>query len=231
MSKQFVGIIIAVIVVLGAIFALSGNKNSPNSGSQSNPGTLTQHVEGQGTTGVTLVEYGDYQCPYCGEYFPTVKQVVAEYGDKIKFQFRNFPLTSLHQNAFAAARAAEAAALQNKFWEMHDLLYQSQNVWSGLSNPLPTFDQFAQQLNLNLNQFKSDYASIKVNNLINADEAEGNKLNVQGTPTFFLDGKEIQAANSVSSFENLINAEIAKKAGSQSSAPTSSGTTSQTPAH
>lgn len=230
MSKQFLAVIVVVILVLGGIFAFSGNKNSKSSSGNSKPGTLTEHIEGQGTTGVTLLEYGDYQCPFCGEYFPTVKQIQAEYGDKIKFQFRNFPLASLHQNAFAAARAAEAAGLQNKFWGMFDNLYQNQSQWSSLSNPLPTFTQYAQQLGLNIAQFKTDYASDKVNNLINADEAEGNKLNIQGTPTFYLDGKEVQINNNVSDFEKLINAEIAKKAGSQSTAPASSGTTSQTPA-
>ncbi|HUY85244.1 MAG TPA: thioredoxin domain-containing protein [Candidatus Dormibacteraeota bacterium] len=230
MSKQFLGVILIIIVVLVGIFALTGNKLSQTSSNGSSTGTLTQHVEGQGTTGVTLVEYGDYQCPYCGQYFPTVKQVVAEYGDKIKFQFRNFPLTGLHQNAFAAARAAEAAGLQNKFWEMNDVLYQTQSQWSNAGDPTTTFDQYAQQLGLNLSRYKTDYASSKVNDLINADEAEGNKLGIQGTPTFFLDGKQIQVANAASAFEKLINAEIAKKAGSSTAAPASAGQTSQTPA-
>lgn len=231
MSKQFLGVVVAILVVFIGIFALSSNKSSQTSSNgKSSSATLTQHIEGQGTTGVTLTEYGDYECPFCGQYFPTVKKVVAEYGDKIKFQFRNFPLTSIHQNAFAAARAAEAAGLQNRFWEMNDLLYQTQSQWTSASDPTTIFDQFAQQLGLNLNQFKADYASSKVNDLINADEAEGNKLGIQGTPTFFLDGKQIQVANTTSSFEKLINAEIATKAGSTATTPSSAGQTSQTPA-
>jgi len=223
-------VIIAIIVVLGGIFVFSGNKSSQTSSSKSNPGTLTEHVEGKGTTGVTLVEYGDFQCTYCAAYFPTIEQVVAKYGDKIKFQFRNFPLVNLHQNAFAAARAAEAAALQGKFWEMYQLLYQNQSLWSDSSSPMSIYESYAKQLGLNLTRFKSDYASSKVNDLINADKAEGEKLKIQGTPTFFLDGKQVQVSNNVSDFEKLIDAEIAKKAGSQSSAPANSGTTSQTKA-
>jgi protein-disulfide isomerase len=233
MSKQFWGVIIIVVLALVGVFVLSGNKS--NSSSKSGSGstsTLTQHIEGQGKSGVTLVEYGDYECPYCGQYFPTVKQIETEYDQQIYFQFRNFPLVSIHQNAFASARAAEAAGLQDKFWEMNNALYESQTQWSSASNAPPIFDQYATQLGLNLTKFKSDYASGKVNNLINADMAEGNKLGIQGTPTFFLDGKQIQVANSPATFEKLINAEIAKKASGNSSAaaPTSAGTTSQTAA-
>src|SRR4051812_25422486 len=109
MSKQFWGVIIVVILVFVGIFSLSGNKS--NGSGSSSGGGLTQHIEGQGKDGITLVEYGDYECPYCGQYFPTVKQVQAEFNQQIFFQFRNFPLVSVHQNAFASARAAEAAGL------------------------------------------------------------------------------------------------------------------------
>lgn len=235
MSKQFWGVIVVVILALVGVFILSGNNNkSGNSGkSGGSSKQLTQHIEGQGKSGVTLVEYGDYECPFCGQYAPTVEQIATEYNQQIHFQFRNFPLVGVHQNAFAAARAAEAAALQDKFWEMNKLLYESQSQWSSASNAPLIFNQYAQQLGLNLTKFKSDYNSIKVNDLINADMAEGNKLSIQGTPTFFLDGKQIQVNNSVSDFEKLINAEIAKKAGGSNSAaaPTSAGTTSQTPAN
>ena len=233
MSKQFLGVIVIVILVFVGIFALSGSKNPPSSGkSGGSTSTLTQHIEGQGKDGITLTEYGDYECPYCGQYFPVVKQVQTEYNQQIFFQFRNFPLVSIHQNAFAGARAAEAAGLMNKFWEMHDLLYENQTQWSGATDPTPFFNQYATELGLNVTQFKTDYASSQVNNLINADMAEGNKLNIQGTPTFFLDGKQISVGESAASFEKLINAEIAKKAGKSSAAtPTSSGTTSQTSAH
>lgn len=237
MSKSFWGVVIAVIIVFVGIFALTGSKsNGNNSGSST---TLTNHVEGLGQDHVTLVEYGDYQCPYCGQYYPIVKQVQQDFNNQITFQFRNFPLTSLHPNAFAGARAAEAAALQGKFWQMHDTLYEEnlQNqsgsvaTWIDASDPTPYFDQYAQQIGLNLTQFKSDYASTKVNDLITADMAEGNKLGVDATPTFFLDGKQISVGESVSAFETLIKAEIAKKAGqasSSSSTPASTGTTEQT---
>lgn len=210
MSKQFWAVIIVVILALVGIFALTG-KNSTNSGSSTANAQPTSHIVGKGTKGVTLVEYGDYQCPYCGQYAPTVKAVQTKYGDAIRLQFRNFPLVNSHQNAFAAARAAEAAGLQDKFWEMHDAIYANQSQWSISKTPSQIFDQYAIQLKLDMTKFKQDYASIKVNNLINADSAAGTKLNVQGTPAYYLDGKPIQVANTLEAFSKVIDAEIAQK--------------------
>jgi protein-disulfide isomerase len=236
MSKSFWGIVIAVVIVFVGIFALTGSKSDGSNSSSG--GTPTNHVEGLGQDQVTLVEYGDYECPYCGQYYPIVKQVQQEFNNQITFQFRNFPLTSLHPNAFAAARAAEAAALQGKFWQMHDTLYvendlsqQGTATWISASDPTPFFDQYAQQIGLNVAQFKKDYASTKVNDSINADMSAGNKLNVDATPTFFLDGKQISVGESLASFEAVIKAELAKKAGqasSTSTTPASTGTTQQT---
>lgn len=212
MSKQFWAVIIVVILALIGIFTFTGKKSTGTNNPSSASGQPTTHIIGQGTTGVTLVEYGDYQCPACGQYYPVVKAVQAKYGDAIKFQFRNFPLVSSHQNAFAAARAAEAASLQGKFWEMHDALYQSQAQWSSSSSASQIFVQYASQLKLNVAQFRQDYASIKVNDAINADSAAGTKANVQGTPSYYLDGKYVQVANTPEAFEKVIDAEIAQKA-------------------
>ncbi len=210
MSKQFWGVIAAIIIIFVGIFMLNGNKSDGGSKS-SNASALTQHTLGKGTSGVTLLEYGDYQCPFCGDYHPTIQQVVAKYGDQIKFQFRNFPLTSVHRNAFAAARAAEAAALQNKFWEMHNLLYETQSQWSAASDPTTFFNQFAQQLGLNVAKFKKDYGSNQVNDAINADMAKGTELKITGTPTFFINDKQTQISNSLESFQKVIDAAIAKQ--------------------
>ncbi|HVX24281.1 MAG TPA: thioredoxin domain-containing protein [Candidatus Saccharimonadales bacterium] len=238
MSKQFWGVILAIVLVFTGVIVASGNKNG---GTGSNA-KATSHIEGQSKDNITLVEYGDYECPYCGDYYPTVKQVAAEYATKIQFQFRNYPLVNLHQNAFAGARAAEAAALQGKFWQMHDLLYDQNQAyyasgqtlanWVGSNDPESYFIQDARQLGLNVGQFQTDYASDKVNNAINADLAAGNKVNVQGTPTFFLyvNGKKqlLSVGNTKAAFEQIINAAIAKQAGKTTTAPTSAGTTEQT---
>jgi protein-disulfide isomerase len=210
MSKQFWGIIIAIVVVFVGVIALTGkDSKAPSNGDKS---STTNHTQGAGTADVTLVEYGDFQCPYCGLYYPTVKQVQQTYGDKLKFQFVNFPLTSLHRNAFAAARAAEAAGLQGKYWEMYDLLYQNQNTWSSASDPLNNFNAYAKQLGLNVARFDQDYASSTVNDLINADMAKGNDLKLTATPTFYLNGKKIEPTNNAQDFEKAIDAAIADQA-------------------
>jgi protein-disulfide isomerase len=216
MSKQFLAVIAVIILIFAGIFVVSNHKSDNSKSSSGKSGTPTNHIEGQGKSGITLVEYGDYQCPYCEQYYPVVKQIQNEFNDQIFFQFRNFPLVNIHRNAFAGARAAEAAAAQDKFWQMHDLLYENQSQWSESSDPTPFFKQYAEQLGLNVSQFNKDYASSKVNDAINADMAAGNKLKVSGTPTFFLNGKQIQVSATASSFEQQIKDAIAKKASSQS---------------
>lgn len=219
MSKQFWAVIAGVVIVLVGVFLLTGNK-SDNSGAKGSTAAATNHVMGTGSTGVKLVEYGDYQCPYCQAYYSTVKQVVEEYKDKIYFQFVNFPLPNLHQNAFAAARAAEAADKQGKFWEMHDLLYQNSDPsgasgWVASNAPTTYFNQYATQLGLNMDKFKKDYASSDVNAAINADMSKGNKLGVEGTPSFFIDGKKVTINNTTDDFKKALDAAISKKTTNQ----------------
>ncbi len=237
MDKRFWGILAGIVVVLVAIFVITNHGSG--SGGSSGSSKPTSHVEGQNADSVTLVEYGDYQCPYCGEYYPIIKQVASLYNQDIAFQFRNLPLTQLHPNAFAGARAAEAAALQNKFWQMHDLLYQENETyyqsnqttatWINSSNPENDFVQYAQQLGLNISKFKSDYASSAVNDSITADMNAFSATGAQeATPTFFLDGTQINPTLSVSSFEGYLNAEIQKKTGHPSGISSSTSPSTST---
>lgn len=215
MSKGFWAVIAIVIVVLGGVFWATNHKSNTGGSGNAQP---SNHIEGSAKTGVTLVEYGDYECPYCGQFYPIVKQVVAQYSDQIQFQFRNLPLTQIHKNAFAGARAAEAASLQGKFWEMHDALYTNQDStgasgWVASNDPLDEyFVGFAQQIGLNVTQFKTDFASSKVNDTINADLNAFNKTGLtMATPTFILDGKQIQPGYSASDFAKYIDAAIKAK--------------------
>jgi protein-disulfide isomerase len=226
MNKAFWAVIAAVIVIFGGILLFKGNGNTPSS-SSAKP---TNHVIGKNTDGVLLVEYGDYQCPFCGEYYPVVKQVQQQYGDRITFQFRNLPLLQIHQNAFAAARAAEAADLQGKFWQMHDMLYENQQAWSSNSNARSVFEGYAQKLGLNVDKFKKDFASSTVNDRINADVLALDKTKQEkSTPTFFLNGKKIKPT-SVEEFSKLIDEAIAAKKADNSSA-TSTTTPPTTPSN
>lgn len=210
-SKQFWIIIALTVLIFGGIFVVNSNKKAENSSTAKNS-KGTEHIRGKNTAGVKLVEFGDYQCPGCGAFFPTVEQVVQKYGDQIAFQFKNFPLTSIHPNAFAAARAAEAAGMQGKFWEMNSLIYTNQSTWSEQSDATPIFAKYAEQLSLNMEQFKKDSGSTKVNDLINADLAIGAKKGVSATPTFLLNDEKIDVSNSVDSFSAKIDAAIAKQA-------------------
>lgn len=209
MDKRLFAIVVGIIIAVVGFFYLTPQKKEE----ASNP---SNHVSGAGETGVVLVEYGDFQCPGCGAYFPTVKQVKEKYGDKITFQFRHFPLESIHKNARAAARAAEAAALQGKFWEMHDRLFENQTAWQNTSDPISTFEGYASAIGIgDIAKFTEDYKGSAVNAVINADLAEGRAKNVSATPTFVLNDKVLDPSpvNSVEAFSALIDAAIAEKTG------------------
>jgi protein-disulfide isomerase len=221
MDRRFLAILAGLVIIFVGVFAVSQHSSNKSTGVSSS-GQPTNHIEGQGQKKVTLVEYGDYQCSACEAFSQTVKQVFAKYSADITLQFRNLPLTSLHPNAFAAARAAEAASMQNKFWQMHDLLYDPTNwqAWTTASNPVPLFDGYAQQVGLDATKFKADYSSEQVNNLINADTAEFEKTGKdKATPTYFLDGKVLdnnnlidqQSGPSLDKFSQVIANEIASK--------------------
>jgi protein-disulfide isomerase len=210
MDKRFWAIVGIIIAIFAGLLLVNGNKDDDSGNSGNTKAMPTNHIEGKADSKVKLVEYGDFQCPYCGQYYPIVKQVVEKYQDKVAFQFRNLPLNQIHQNAYAGARAAEAADEQGKFWEMYDTLYQKQSEWSSSKSPSTFFDTYAQQLGLDVNQFKKDFASSKVNNKISADKSEFNKTGEPlSTPTFFLNGKKIQAT-SVEEFSKLIDEALKK---------------------
>lgn len=191
MSKNFLIILAVIVAILGGIFLFSGKDSNDNN--SSNGTKISNHVKGQGKKAVTLLEYGDYQCPVCAVFHPVVEEIAKKYEEDIFFQFRNLPLTQIHQNAFAAARAAEAAAKQDKFWEMYDILFEQQASWSSITSPYPTFEGYAKRLGLDTSRFKLDYQSSEVNDLINADIAAFKETGKQqSTPAFFIDGKYIE---------------------------------------
>ena len=150
------------------------------------------HVLGKKDSKVVLVEYADFQCPGCGGAHPQLKLVVEQYKDKVAFVYRAFPLTSIHPNALAAAAVAEAADKQGKFWEMHDLLFESQSSWENLKPEErgAVFSGYARQLGLNVDTFNRDVASKEVSDRIAYARAIGGKINVNSTPTIYV-GKEL----------------------------------------
>lgn len=161
----------------------------------SESGDIADRVKGSSENKVVLIEYGDFQCPACSTLNSHVSTLVSEYGDKVTFVFRNYPLTTIHPNALAASAVAEAAGQQGKYWEMHDLLYESQGSWSNLDSTRRTeaFNGYAQSLGLDMDTFTRDIASSSVTKKISFDQAIGRKLGVSATPTFYLGGEELDA--------------------------------------
>lgn len=195
---------IALLVVAG-IWLLTQSPNTSDKGTITAPPISGKDMTtGNKDAKVTMIEYGDFQCPACGAYFPIVHQILKDFNGKIYFAYRYFPLTTVHRNAFVGAQAAQAANLQGKFWEMHDLLYGNQNKWSGLDNPLDTFVSYAQKLGLNLDKFKSDYNAQSTKDFINSEENTGTNIGVNSTPTFFVNNHQIQNPQSYDEFKLLI---------------------------
>jgi len=211
MSKRFLIIMAALVVLFIGVVVFSNNKDDPAT-NDTNAAEGSNYVLGTGTDGVTLVEFADFQCPACRSYYPVMQQVKENYGDRIKFQFRHFPLVQIHQNAMVAHRSAEAAGRQGKFWEMHNLLYERQQAWESSSNPTSVMEDYAAELGLNIDRFKSDFASESVNDTISADIKAGQGLGVNSTPTFVINGVRIETApTDVAGFIKLIDEEIAKQ--------------------
>ncbi len=156
-------------------------------------GNIADHTLGNKDAKVVVIEYGDYQCPGCADVSPELEKAVKLHPDDVLFIFRNYPLPSLHPNARAAAAAAEAAGIQDKFWEMHDLLYTNQDSWKNLSGTerADTFKAYAEQLGLNIDTFTADMSSDAIAKKIDYDQALGNKKGVNGsTPTVYVNGQK-----------------------------------------
>jgi protein-disulfide isomerase len=143
------------------------------------------HIQGSAQAAVTLLEYGDYQCPYCGQAYGIVKDLQAALRGKLRFVFRNFPLTKTHPYAELAAEAAEAAAASGKFWEMHDTLYENQQALSSES-----IVEFARQLGLDVPKFVEDLEKRRFRSRVRNDFMSGVKSGVSGTPGFFINGEK-----------------------------------------
>ena len=205
--KQIIIIVLVVVGIIGGAVALSGKE-------EVTPSVLSNNYYGQESGVITITEFADFQCPACAGFFPIVSQIKEQYQDRVRFELRHFPLVQIHPNATAAHRAAQAASNQGKFWEMHDLLYQRQQSWNTSNNPTGVFEQYAQELGLDMTQYRAEVGSSDVLSRINGDLDEGKRLGVTGTPTFFIDGERIEDLTSIStveSFSALIDQKIAEK--------------------
>lgn len=158
---------------------------------------------------VIVVQYSDFECPACRSYYLMMREMLVQFGDRVAFVYRHFPLNEIHRDAELAARAAEAAGKQGKFWEMHDLLYEKQNEWSGASDVSTKFESYARLLSLNIELFKADIDSKDIIKLVRAQRQSAIELGLQATPSFFINGRQIQNPASVEEFKSLLNQSLA----------------------
>jgi protein-disulfide isomerase len=197
-----------VVLILGGLIVwtrmanppidLAGVENNSVIAASEQNGNIGDHVTGKTDSNIRLVEFGDFQCPSCGGAAPNVNTLMDEYGDRVALVFRNFPLTTIHPNARAASATAEAAGLQGKYWEMHDLLYERQGDWSNqdATKRTETFNQYAEEVGLDIEKFKTDVASANVGKKISFDQALGKREGVSATPTFYLNGEKLDEETS-----------------------------------
>jgi len=211
MDKRVVAGILAVgalIVVVGV--SLITRSQSPASEPDNTQAfaavelTSKDWVKGNPAAEVTVLEYGDFQCPACKAYYPLLKDLAAEYPDKLRIVFRQFPLTTIHDKAYDAAKAAESAGLQGKFWEMHDKLFENQDLWAKDAEHLKRFEEYAVDIGLVVEKWLSDVASPAVDQKVQADRQSGGRLAVTGTPTFFVNGQKIDLPGSYDKFKAVI---------------------------
>jgi protein-disulfide isomerase len=207
-DKIFFGglFLIAAIVVVGALFIFSGNKQKPAT-TDSLVGNNSQ-ILGSKDAKVTIVEFFDFQCPPCREVYPVVKQVLNSYSkDQIRLVFRNFPIVSAHQYALGAAMAAEAAGEQGKFYEYYSLLYEHQQ-----NLDRDSLISYAEELKLDMDKFKKDMDSKANKDKVLADVSDGEKLGVNGTPTFFINGRKynFEELPTYEQFKSMIDSELKK---------------------
>ncbi len=207
MSKFSVAMI-ALVLILGSGVVYLGLKTERPTGELS-PGmsvNASDNVKGNQAASAILIEYSDFQCPACGYFYPILKELAARHENDMLFVYRHFPLTQIHKHAQLAAQAAEASALQGKFWEMHNLIFDNQSAWSALPSARETFIGYAKDLELDLAKFQADMDSDTVAAKVDSDSRGGAQAGVNGTPSFFLNGKRIQNPRSLEEFENLISA-------------------------
>lgn len=210
-TKLFGGIILVTLcMVIGAAFVFSRPTTTP-------PVDTTllvkedSYTTSSASAAVTLVDFGDYQCPACGAYHAVVKQLEAKYKDSLRVVFRHFPL-DMHPNAVPAAMAAEAAGKQGKFWEMHNKLYESQTEWSDEKNTEDIFLTYAKNMGMDVDQFKKDLTNKELQERIDRDVVDANILKINATPTFYVNNVKISNPASLADFEAIIQSAITKSA-------------------
>jgi protein-disulfide isomerase len=225
-NKATIWFIVGFIVLVTVVVIIAGAYSSGSSSNSANNTVVATTVpaitaadwsEGNPNAAVSLIEYGDFECPACSEYAPVVQQLVQNYSSTVHFVFRNFPLYTIHPFGEISAQATEAAGLEGgaaKYWAMNDMLYAKQGEWSTNSSLSPSqvlsqyIDGYAKSIGLDVNAFNNDINATSVAQKIQADVAGGTAAQVDHTPTFFVNLKQIQNPTSAADFQKVIDAAL-----------------------
>lgn len=194
------------VVLFGGIFLLT-KSSSPTPPLASDISKLVREDSYQTATAsakVNLVEFGDYECPACASANPMVKQLISP---DVNLIFRHFPLP-MHKSAVAGALAAEAAGIQGKYWEMHNILYDDQKTWANSSNPKELFSNYAQKIGLDVEKFNQDIESQTLKDKVERDRLDGISLGVNSTPTFFVNGEKVEGLPNFDQFKAIIDSKL-----------------------
>ncbi|MCL4419248.1 DsbA family protein [Patescibacteria group bacterium] len=223
-NKAFIIVVLATAVLLfGGILLFTRNGGGSNlSGNTINTSLLIpqnaiitsgfangEYLPASTSAKVTLVEFGDYECPACSIYSPFVQKLLTDFAGKFNYGFRNYPLTQ-HKNAPISSYAVEAAGLQGKYWQMHEKVYATQSDWATLTDPATTFVGYAKDMGLDVNKFTSDLGSQAVKDKVQSDFNDGTTIGITETPSFYLNGQKIALSGSYDQLKNLIQDAISK---------------------
>jgi protein-disulfide isomerase len=212
-SKPLIVIVLAVALAAGAAVYLSRQPDQPSETAAAPAHADIRgggHFRGPENAALTLVEFGDYQCPSCGAYHPLVKEILNRYPQQLRLEFHHFPLITIHPNSMRASLAAEAAGDQGHYWEMHDALFEHQREWADSPNAEPIFIALASRFNLDINKFMQALRSPEVQSRILKDVERGNDAKVEAVPTFFINGERVPVKLSMEDFVQVIEAHLHK---------------------
>ncbi len=185
--------------------------NTPTPITSNLPGAQPPNMLGSPTAAVTVEEFADFQCPTCAAIHSRMKEIHAIYGNRIKFIYRSFPLTQIHRNGYDAAVAAEAAGMQGKYWDMQNQLFTNQQSWANSDDARKIFNDYAQKIGLDVDKFQNDMLGIGAKSRVDADMQRGQALKIQGTPTIFINGRELTLEEfDVTTMRQIIDAELQK---------------------
>ena len=202
----------------------ANNSNAAQNYATAPAGAVPAHFKGGASAKVVIEEFADYQCPTCASMHPTMQQIQAAYGDRVKIIFRNFPLTQIHPKAYDAAVASEAAGMQGKFWEMQNQLFTNQQFWTTASDHRKIFEEYAQKIGLDIQKFNADMGGIATKDRVDKDLQRARALNVGSTPSFYINGKLLPFEETeFNRFRQAIDAELQRTQGENQSAPTTTG--------